>query len=142
MTADLSLLRKINDLCLFVPDIEEAVEFYTEKMGFEIIRRQPGYVQFDFQGTSLTMWQEDGVYRAVKKEYLGGEGNHFMIAIKVPTLEDVDNLHEELVSRGVECISEPETYPFGSRAVYFRDINKNIWEVFAWVEGDGPGLLK
>ncbi|MFF2447406.1 VOC family protein [Neobacillus sp. NPDC058068] len=141
MPADLSLLKKLNDICLFVPNVEEAVQFYTDKMGFELVRRQPGYVQFDFQGTSLTLWQEDGVYRAIQKEYLGGEGNHFMLAIKVPSLEDVDQLYEELVNRGVECISPPETYQWGSRAVYFRDLNKNIWEIFAWEEGNGPGLL-
>ncbi|MBS4208207.1 VOC family protein [Bacillus sp. FJAT-50079] len=139
--ADLNMLTKLNDICFYVPDLEEAVQFYTEKMGFEIRRRQPGYVEFLFQGTSLSLWQVDGVYHAVKKEHLGAIGHHFMMAINVPTIKDVDELHEELIGRGVECIAPPKTFPFGARAVYFKDIIGNIWEVFAWVEGNGPGIL-
>lgn len=143
MSVDLNMLTKLNDVCFYVEDLEEAVDFYTEKMGFEIKRRQPGYVEFLFQeGASFSLWQVDGVYQAVNKEDLGPIGHHFMMAIRVPTLDDVDALHEELTSRGVKCISEPTTYPFGARATYFKDIVGNIWEVFAWEKGDGPGLLK
>ena len=48
---------------------------------------------------------------------------------------------KELTANGVECIQQPTTYEFGSRAAYFLDYEKNIWEVFAWKEGNGPGLL-
>jgi len=142
MSADLKMLTKLNDVCFYVEDLEKAVDFYTEKMGFEIKRRQPGYVEFDFQpGASFSLWQLDGLHKVVNKKHLKKVGHHFMMAIKVPTLKDVDELRNELVSRGVECISEPTTYPFGARATYFKDIIGNIWEVFAWEEGDGPGLL-
>lgn len=141
MAADLRRLQKLNDICLYVPDLEEAVKFYTEKMDFKIKRRQPGYVEFDFQGTSLTLWQVDGVYLALKKEHLGGMGHHFMLAVKVVASQEVDEIYEELTRRGVECISLPTTYPWGARAVYFKDLIGNIWEIFAWEEIDGPGLL-
>lgn len=64
-----------------------------------------------------------------------------MIAVKVPTLQDVDDISEELIRNGVHCVKEPTTYEFGSRAAYFNDFEGNIWEVFAWEEGNGPGLL-
>lgn len=136
----LQLLTKLNDICLFVRDFEKSVQFYTEKMGFEIIRRQPGYVEFDFAGTSVTLWDEEGVYTAIPKEELGAQGHHFMIAVRVPELEDVDDICYELCKRGVHCIARPKTFEWGSRAAYFKDNNENIWEVFAWEEGLGPGL--
>ena len=64
-----------------------------------------------------------------------------MLAVLVPNLQDVDDISDKLISRGVKCISKPTTYEFGSRAAYFKDNNENIWEVFAWEEGMGPGLL-
>ncbi len=137
----LEQMRKLNDICLFVQDFEGSIKFYEEKLGFEIIRRQPGYVEFNFNGTGVTLWNEKGVYAAIPKEEIGKKGSHFMLAVKVQTLQDVDDICNEIMSRGVEFISEPKTYPWGARAAYFKDNSGNIWEVFAWEEGDGPGLL-
>ena len=102
------LLRNLNDVCLFVQDFDGSVKFYEEKLGFKIVRRQPGYVEFDFNGTSVTLWDEAGVYTAIPKEELGGPGNHFMLAVKVPELQDVDDICDELRQRGVDFISEPK----------------------------------
>ena len=74
-------------------------------------------------------------------DFLGPYGHHFMLAVRVPALEDVDGIYQELTANGVRCIHPPVTYPFGSRAAYFQDCEDNIWEVFAWEEGNGPGLL-
>ena len=144
--SSLDKLTKLNDICLFVDDFQGSLKFYTEKFGFKVIRLQPdpehaNYAQFDFQGTAVTLWQRDGVAEAMGDEHLGPYGHHFMLAVKVPELKDVDAIYEELTARGVECFQKPTTYPFGSRAAYFLDYEKNIWEVFAWEEGNGPGLL-
>ena len=144
--SSLDKLTKLNDICLFVDDFEGSLKFYKEKFGFKVIRLQPdpehaNYVQFDFQGTAVTMWQKDGVIKAMGPDHLGEYGHHFMIAVKVPEMSDVDEIYEELTANGVECFQKPTTYEFGSRAAYFLDYEKNVWEVFAWEEGNGPGLL-
>lgn len=144
--SSLSHLTKVNDLCLFVRDFKGSLKFYTEVFGFQVKRLQPdpdnaNYVEFEFQGTSVTMWDKKGVLTVLPDEVLGGEGHHFMIAVKVPHIDIVDAIHEELTCNGATCISQPKTYEFGSRAAYYQDLEKNIWEVFAWVEGNGPGLL-
>lgn len=133
--ADLKLLTNINDICFFVPDMEAAVDFYKNKMKFEV-KSQRGlfYTEFLFQGTSLTLWAEDEVAAyAIPKEYLGTDGHHFMMAIKVPDSKQVDLISEELKKNGVECISEPQDYHWECRASYFKDIFGNIWEIFAWL---------
>lgn len=142
----LEKLTKINDICLFVDDFKGALDFYTEKFGFQVKRLQPdadhaNYAEFVFHGTAVTLWQKDGVCDTMGSEALGEYGHHFMIAVKVPQMSDVDEIYEELTGNGVTCIKRPETYSFGSRAAYFLDFEKNIWEVFAWEEGNGPGLL-
>ena len=144
--SSLDKLTKLNDICLFVDDFRGSLDFYVNKFGFRIKRLQPdpehaNYVEFDFHGTAVTMWQVDGVIQAMGDEHLGPYGHHFMIAVKVPELADVDAIYEELTANGVECFQKPTTYEFGSRAAYFLDYEKNVWEVFAWVEGNGPGLL-
>lgn len=153
--AILGKLANLNDICLFVQDMDKSIDFYQNKLNFRIIRQQPvytdefgnpleeemiGYVEFDFNGTNLTLWRETGVYRALKKEFLGEKGNHFMLAVKVDSFQEVDDICSELVKNGVELLTEAITYEWGSRAVYFKDPDNNIWEVFAWQEGSGPGL--
>ncbi len=139
-------LTKVNDICLFVTDFENSLKFYTEKFGFRVKRLQPdaehaNYAEFEFQGTSVTLWAKSGVETVMDARFLGGTGHRFMIAVKVPSLADVDAIHAELTGRGVACAMPPTTYPFGSRAAYYQDYEENIWEVFAWEEGNGPGLL-
>ena len=142
----LQKLTKVNDICLFVKDFQGSLKFYTEKFGFKVKRLQPdsehaNYAEFEFQGTSVTLWDKRCLCEVVDHTYIDGEGHHFMIAVKVPEFQDVDDMFEELTANGVSCIKEPTTYGFGSRAAYFLDYEGNIWEVFAWEEGNGPGLL-
>lgn len=143
--SSLEKLAKLNDICLFVDDFWGSLNYYVEKFCFRVIRLQPdpehaNYAEFDFNGTGVTLWQRDGVVAAMG-DHLGEYGHHFMLAVKVPALADVDAIYQELTANGVECIQQPTTYEFGSRAAYFLDYEKNIWEVFAWKEGNGPGLL-
>ncbi|WP_122643610.1 VOC family protein [Luxibacter massiliensis] len=143
----LDKLTKLNDICLFVKDFQGALKFYTEKFGFRVKRLQPtpenaNYAEFEFHGTAVTLWDKKGLCEVVDHQYIDGEGHHFMIAVKVPELGDVDDIASELIGNGVNCLVRPTTYEFGSRAAYFQDCEGNVWEVFAWEEGDGPGLLK
>lgn len=142
----LEKLTKLNDICLYVKDFQGSLKYYTEKFGFKVKRLQPtpetaNYAEFEFCGTAVTLWQRDGLYKCIDPKYVEGEGHPFMIAVKVPLMQDVDDIANELIGNGVTCIKEPTTYEFGSRAAYFLDYEKNIWEVFAWEEGNGPGLL-
>lgn len=142
----LEQLTKINDICLFVKDFRGALQFYTEKFGFKVKRLQPdaehaNYAEFEFHGTAITLWDKSGLCEVIDRKYIDGDGHHFMIAVKVSAMQDVDDIARELIGNGVKCIKEPYTYGFGSRAAYFQDFEGNVWEVFAWEEGNGPGLL-
>jgi len=137
---EMALLAKLNDICLFVEHLEETERFYTAKLGFAVKRRQPGYIEFDFSGTTVTLWESRGVTAAIPEGDRTGGGHHFMLAVRVPRLQDVDAISATLKRRGVTFINDPQTYPWGARAAYFKDNNGNIWEIFAWQEGDGPGL--
>lgn len=136
----LEKLAKLNDICLFVNDLETCEAFYREKLRFAVKRVQPGYREFDFHGASVTLWEKPGVFAAIPREALGSDGHHFMLAVRVPTNDEVDEIWAELMDRGVPALAPPETYPWGARAAYFADPEGNIWEVFAWEEGLGPGL--
>jgi predicted enzyme related to lactoylglutathione lyase len=142
----LSKIDRVNDICLFVEDFKGSVEFFTKQFGLKLKRLQPdgidpNYGEFDFKGTTVTLWDKKGVTGVIDRKYIDGGGHHFMIAVRVPEVSDVDAIHGELVRRGVVSIKAPETYEFGSRAAYVLDHEKNVWEIFAWIKDNGPGLL-
>jgi catechol 2,3-dioxygenase-like lactoylglutathione lyase family enzyme len=142
----LDKIDRINDICLFVKDFTGSVTFFTERFGLKLKRLQPdnenpNYAEFDFHGTTLTLWDKKGVSGVIDSQFIDGDGHHFMIAVKVPAAADVDAIYDALTHNGVTCIKAPETYPFGSRAAYFLDHEQNVWEIFAWLAGNGPGLL-
>lgn len=145
---DLSQLTKINDICLYVDDFETMKQFYVEKFGFQIIRCQPdpslpNYIEFEFQGTSVTLWEKSGVMKVLEEDDLGSYGHHFMIAVRVPDVADVDDIHAILTVREVPCLKQPQSYPFMCRAAYYQDPEQNIWEVFAYIDSDANnGLLE
>lgn len=147
MASPLDRFNRINDICLFVDDFWASVKFFTDVFGFKLKRLQPtpetaNYAEFHFQDATLSLWERSAVEeQAIPAEVLGTKGHHFMIAVKVPTVEDVTAIHDELAARGATVVRAPVDYPFGSRACYLLDIEGNVWEVFAWFEGNGPGVL-
>lgn len=141
-------LQNIEAICYFPKDFNGSRKFFEEVFGFEPKRIQPtlenpNFVEYWFKGCStIALWERSAVAEIMGENNLMDEAHNFMTAIKVPKLEDVDEVYEEFTSKGVVCISKPHTYEFGSRAAYFLDYEKNIWEIFAWIDGgDGPALV-
>jgi uncharacterized glyoxalase superfamily protein PhnB len=44
--------------------------------------------------------------------------------------EDVDELYQDLESRGVNFITEPVSQPWGMRTANFKDPDGHVWEIF------------
>lgn len=145
-------IDNIDAVCFFPKDFEGARRFFEDVWGFKPKRIQPpvqetgfttNFIEYIFRGATIAIWDRKEVIDIMGEEAIGGEGHNYMTAVKLPRVEDVDELYEEFVGRGVTCISKPTTHSFGSRAAYFLDYEKNIWEFFAWCEGgDGPALVK
>ncbi len=145
-------LNNINAVCFFTKDFEGSRKFFEDIWGFKAKRVQPpveetgfttNFIEYNFKGATIAIWDEKEVKEICGEEAIGGDSHNYMTAVKLKNPEDVDELHEEFSKRGVVCISEPTTYNFGSRAAYYLDHEKNVWEFFAWTEGgeDGPALV-
>lgn len=148
MTDGCGPIKKINDICLFVTDFDRSLEYYQNVFGLKIKRAQPNaiqpnYIEFDFHGTGITMWDRRSVISdAIPEEFLGSLSSHnFMIAIKLDTPDQVTQTFNRLKARGAKFACEPKDFHFGSRACYMLDYENNIWELFSWFEDNGPGLL-
>ena len=103
-----------------VRDLERAVVFYRDVLGFTLRFSEPkfNYAQFDVGGLTFAVAasETDG--------FTGGApGNrHTGIGIVVP---DVDAAYRELKAKGVEFTMEPSKQPWGGYMGMFRDPDGN-----------------
>ena len=133
------MLKSLTNVSVWVHDQDEALAFYTEKLGFEL--RQdvtvPEMGNFRWltvglpgQDVNLALLAVPGppVFdadtQAKVKEVLakGAAGGLFF------STDDVQASYEELKSRDVEFQEEPEQQPYGID-VGFRDPSGNQWRL-------------
>ena len=130
----LDALRNLTDIGLFVSNLERALAFYGETLGFELKRRDIGFAEFQTSGVGLALWEVSDVSQALELAEKPRQGLTAMVAVRVETADAVDALHAELVSKGVRIVQPPTTHPWNARTTYFSDPDGNLWEIYAWVD--------
>jgi uncharacterized protein len=132
----------ISDVCLLVRDLDQAIAFYRDRVGFQLRRLAPGFADFSTAGVILALWQVDHMQSHLKlPPGPRGTGWKTMAAIQVKDSERVRALHQELSGRGVPFLAAPEAYPWNAYACYFNDPEDNLWEIYTWLEGGHANLI-
>jgi catechol 2,3-dioxygenase-like lactoylglutathione lyase family enzyme len=134
---------RITDVCLLVKDLERAVEFYRDRLGFRLRRLAPGFADFFTDGVTLALWQVDHMQGHLGLQPGPGPrgGWRTMAAIQVESSDRVLGMHRDLVARGVPFLVEPRAYPWNAFACYFTDPEENLWEIYTWLEGGHANLM-
>lgn len=105
-----------------VTDVDRAISFYTEKVGFHLdhdhrVNEHLRFVQLTPPGSACSIVIGEGV-----TEMQPGSQKRLQMVVK-----DVEKVREELVGHGVVC-SEIEDLPWSS-FVYFSDPDGNSWSL-------------
>ena len=135
----LHALRNLTDIALFVSDLERAIAFYGDTLGFELKRRDIGFAEFRTEGVGLALWEVSDVTKALDLAETPRQGLSTMVAVRVETAESVEALYDELTAKGVTIVKAPTTHAWNARSNYFSDPDGNLWEIYAWV--DAPRTL-
>lgn len=132
---------RITDICLVTRDLETAVEFYTDKLGYELDSKMPGFADFVGPGCVLAVWdanlirQTTGVPAALDTP----PGHGVMVACELESPAAVDQMYQRLSAKDVECYGPPSDYAWNARCLYFAGPCGEFWEFFAWHGGGKPG---
>lgn len=125
------MLNRISHVSLVVRDQQEALDWYTEKFGFEILADQemqdqegrwltvapPGQAELEVLLEPLE-WGLAGDDPEGKEALLGRNGFVFGV-------DDCEATVDELRSRGVEIVQEPQEVPWGVSALV-EDLYGNV----------------
>jgi len=120
---------------VIVGDYDEAIEFFVDRLGFELVEDEPAlttkggrpkrWVMVRPPGaqTGLLLAQADGDHqRAAVGEQFAGRVGLFL------RVDDFDAQYERMLAAGVEFVEPPRAEPYG-RVAIFRDIAGNRWDL-------------
>jgi len=123
----------LKDIELIVPSIEKAVEFYKDTLGLPMRFRNETFADFDMgYGSRLALWEKPHAVQTCGEEAIGSKGNHMMGAVRLDSIEAVDEAHTELRQKGVHIVHEPKLWPWGAYGFYFKDPHDYLWEIYFW----------
>jgi len=115
-------MKKFTGLCLITRDVLKLSAFYRDLLGVELQGDQV-HAELFTQGAGLAIFAEDGMEQLAPGSMQSAGHGSFTIEFQV---EDVDQEYVRLLQMGVSIVNPPTTYPWGRRAVWFRDPDGNI----------------
>jgi uncharacterized glyoxalase superfamily protein PhnB len=102
---------------LIVPEVREALDYYRDKLGFEVDGWEPNPAQYGYatrDGCDIHFNQ--GETPQPNSEVV--QPDLFDVYF---TVDDVEGLYEELLGRGADLLHEPMDRPWGLREIRVQD---------------------
>lgn len=127
---------KITLITLAVSDLEKAVAFYRDGLGFRtegIVGKEHenGAVAFfDLQaGLKLALWPRHSLAADASLPIDGPSATEMTLAHNVTSKEEVDEAMSEAMRAGARLVKSAQPTFYGGYAGYFQDPDGHVWEV-------------
>ena len=111
---------KIGYVIVGVKDLERAIEFYRDVIGFEFVHAAPEFHFAEFKVGDRRFSLAGGGGGDGTHKVGGNTGIGFVVA-------DVDAAYERLAANGVEFTMKPEKMPWGGYMGMFADPDGNVF---------------
>jgi len=128
------VVRGISELALWVTDLDAAIAFYTERLGFAIVEADfdPGHNAFLKSGDFLlALFQRDSPNTALANDYLartgGPRGDVYHAAFRIDPV-GLDALAADLRGAGVS-VKGPVEFPSKRRSYFIEDPDQHYLEL-------------
>ncbi len=124
--------QRISLITLGVAELERAVAFYENVVGWKAAPGPSGIAFFDLGGIVFSLYPHDDLARdrkAVADHARDGVYEGFALAHNVRAKEDVDAIFARLRDKGATILKEPEHVFWGGYSGYFSDPDGHAWEV-------------
>lgn len=126
---------RIELITIVVDDYDQAIEFFTRALGFELVEDSPAVtndgrakrwvvVRPPGGGSGILLAQADGERQArVVGDQVAGRVGFFL------RVDDFDAAYERMTAAGVEFVGSPRDEEEYGRVVVFLDVAGNRWDL-------------
>jgi catechol 2,3-dioxygenase-like lactoylglutathione lyase family enzyme len=122
-------------LSLIVDDYDEAIAFFVDALGFELVEDEPALTSKEGRPKRWVMVRPPGAQTGVLLAQADGERQRAAVGDQYAgrvalflRVDDFDAQVERMRAAGVEFLEEPRDEPYG-RVVIFRDVAGNRWDL-------------
>ncbi len=124
--------QSIVHIALVVRDYDEAIEFYTKKLGFELIEdtyqpeQDKRWVVVSPPGSAGTTLLLARASKSEQEPFIGNQagGRVFLFL----NSDDFWRDYRDMVAKGIKFVREPKEQDYGTVAV-FEDLYGNLWDL-------------
>ncbi|MFQ5927011.1 MAG: VOC family protein [Terriglobia bacterium] len=110
-------MKKLNMAIVFVSDMKRSVAFYRDVLGLPLKFESPHWTEFANEGSTIALHLADSV-----NPETAGEGRNPAGSCQLGFhVDNLDDLHRQLQSQGVKCLTPPRTEEFGIRQAIYAD---------------------
>ena len=134
----------IGHIAIVVADYDEAIEFYTKKLDFQLIEDTPleegkRWVVVSPPGANECTLLLAKARGEAQESAVGNQsgGRVFLFLFT----DDFDRDYEKMVRRGIQFVRPPKVEPYGKVAV-FADLYGNLWDIIEPSETNSIQELK
>jgi uncharacterized glyoxalase superfamily protein PhnB len=115
---------KISIVSLAVADLDRAVAFYRDGLGFPTHNYSPGddYILFRLDGAWLSLMQHDATPASTGLSTVGLSHN-------VASEAEVDAIFAEGLAAGASPVTAPRKAPWGGYEAGFADPDGHVWDI-------------
>lgn len=122
--------NQLFQLTLVVRDYDEAISFYTEKLGFELLEdtrlsETKRWVRVAPPESNMALLLGKAANEEQKKAIGNQTGGRVFLFMHT---SDFDSYYEQLKANDVKIIREPSVEPYGKVCV-FSDLYGNLWDL-------------
>ncbi|MFB7139386.1 VOC family protein [Gottfriedia sp. NPDC056225] len=131
------MIQSIVHIALVVKDYDEAIEFYTKKLHFNLIEdtyqpeQDKRWVVISPPGSNGTTILLAKASKTEQEPFIGNQaGGRVFLFLGT---DDFRRDYNEMISIGIEFVREPKEQDYGTVAV-FKDLYGNLWDLIQFSE--------
>ncbi|MFP8890828.1 VOC family protein [Natrialbaceae archaeon A-CW2] len=122
---------RITLVTIGVEDLDEAIKFYRDGLGFPMQDREEDsdVAFFELEGTWLSLYPRDLL---AEDATVSGDGTGFSgvtLAHNVPSKDEVESVLTEAEAAGGRIVKPAQDVFWGGYSGYFADLDGHLWEV-------------
>lgn len=122
--------QRLTIVTLGVEDLTRSTNFYSNTLGWQKTNESNDNITFyKLNGILLSLYPIEKLAEDVRTAHQRSGFKGFSLAHNARSEDDVDQIFEDLKSRGVTIVKEPEKVFWGGYSGYISDPDGYLWEI-------------